>query len=143
MIKELKIVHFGDPRGQARPRAAVRGGHVHMYSPKSEWFNGLVVLASQNQPITTNPADPLVVTITCYFKRPNWHFKGKNRTLRESAPYWYTRKPDVDNTIKSVLDALQQGGVYPDDKQVFGVKIIKKYVQAEETPKTEITIKTL
>jgi len=114
-----------------------------MYSPKSEWFNGLVVLASQNQPITTNPADPLLVTITCYFKRPNAHFKGKNHTLRESAPHRYTGKPDVDNIAKSVLDALQQGGLFPDDKQVFGAKIIKSYVQAEETPKTEITIKTL
>jgi crossover junction endodeoxyribonuclease RusA len=36
------------------------------------------------------------------------------------------RRRDIDNLIKSVLDSLEHGGVYPDDSQVVHLTIRKQ-----------------
>ena len=52
---------------------------------------------------------------------------------------WPTKKPDSDNIIKIILDALN-GICYHDDSQVCKIYFEKKY---SEIPKVEITIKEI
>lgn len=137
----FQLVYPGDPKGQARPRAAMLpgmgGGKVRMHSPKSEWFNGLKIYASTCQPATLDPELPLSATISCFFRRPKAHFRKDRKTkelvLKENAPRRHVGKPDVDNLAKSVLDALVQGGVLPDDKQVCECVVSKLYGEKVET----------
>ena len=68
---------------------------------------------------------PLIAFIEFYFRRPKIHFK-KNGELKEDAPKFVTKTPDVDNCIKFVLDALQPK-VVADDKSVTKVVAEKKW----------------
>ena len=52
---------------------------------------------------------------------------------------WPTKKPDSDNIIKIILDALN-GVCYHDDSQICKIYFEKKY---SEIPKVEITIKEI
>ena len=62
------------------------------------------------------------------FRRPQSHFgTGKNAgRLKDSAPRYHTKRPDLDNLVKFVEDALQ-GVFFVDDKQVVYTEIKKIY----------------
>ena len=66
---------------------------------------------------------PVVVNIKFFMRRPNTHFKGKDRlnALRAGLPLAHVAVPDLDNMVKFVLDGMN-GLVYQDDKQV--VKLV-------------------
>lgn len=48
-----------------------------------------------------------------------------------------TKKPDIDNVIKGILDPLN-GVVFDDDVQVVSMEIIKKYVDGDGSIQVEI-----
>lgn len=50
-----------------------------------------------------------------------------------------TKKPDSDNIIKIILDALN-GVCYHDDAQIYSINFEKKYA---EIPETKIIIKEI
>lgn len=56
--------------------------------------------------------------------RPKAHY-GKNG-VKKNAPYWHTKKPDLDNLIKAVKDSLT-GIVYRDDGQICLETANKRY----------------
>ena len=74
-------------------------------------------------------------------RRPKSHYgTGKNKDILkerfQNIPC--TKKPDIDNMIKFVLDALQgQNGYFLDDSQVIRIFAEKIYSQ---DPRTEIMI---
>ena len=57
----------------------------------------------------------------------------------ELSEQWHIKRPDVDNLVKGVKDALN-GYVYKDDSQVSQLFTTKKY---SKTPRIEISIKVL
>lgn len=69
---------------------------------------------------------PLRVTLVFYMPRPKSHFRT-NGELKESAPIWFTRKPDCDNLTKAVLDALTIIGMWVDDSLVVKQTAVKAY----------------
>ena len=51
----------------------------------------------------------------------------------------HTKKPDIDNLIKYVLDALQgHNGYFVDDAQI--IRIYAEKIYADDDPRTEIMI---
>lgn len=82
-------------------------------------------------------ADTIGVRATFVFPRPKSHFlRG---VIRDTAPYWHTKTPDVDNLVKLVLDALN-GYAYGDDAQVVAISATKRYCGAHEEPHTQLWI---
>ena len=81
---------------------------------------------------------PLEISIIALFSVPQSISKRlKNSMLKgDILP---TKKPDSDNIIKIILDALN-GVCYHDDSQVCKTYFEKKY---SEIPKVEITIKEI
>ena len=72
--------------------------------------------------------------------RPRGHYgTGKNAgRLKDSAPRWHTKRPDLDNLIKFVLDSLGGRGIYwKDDSQVYSIVAQKLY---DEKPRVVIEI---
>lgn len=113
----------GPPVPAARPRATRFGEHVRVYTPKSnaEWmervrasFRAAFPLA---EPITRQA--PVEMSVTFRIARPKSHYRtGKNaELLRASAPVIHTQRPDLDNLLKGVKDALN-GLAFADDSQV-------------------------
>lgn len=61
-------------------------------------------------------------------KRPNCHFKGKDRSkpLKSGMPIAHTKTVDVDNLSKFILDAMNEV-VYKDDKTCVKLVASKLY----------------
>jgi hypothetical protein len=74
--------------------------------------------------------------------RPLSHFHYRKETfiMRKNAPLWHTKKPDGDNFIKAVLDALT-GIVWVDDSQVCDQRTIKIYTN--DRPGCQIDIEPI
>lgn len=124
------------PIGQARPKFARIGNHVHAYDPaKSRGYK----LYIKNQIMDKNPArmeGPLTLIVDFLMPRPQAHYGKKG--LKDSAPYYCTTKPDLDNLIKAVKDAITNTGmIWKDDSYVCVEMASKKY---SEVPGIKIII---
>lgn len=139
--KVLKFMVLGDPVGQGRPRFTTINGHPKAYDAKqSKEEKATVRLMAQEamkeQGWTFPSQDmPIKVEIVSYRKAP----RSTNRWLTEagiSGDVVPLTKPDIDNVVKLYLDAMNSV-VFPDDKQVYNVQVIKAYA---EQPRTEVTV---
>lgn len=111
----------GRPVAKARPRATRRGV---VYTPKTTQ----VAEARIREAFFDAYGDhfkplecPVGVSVDFYFSQP----KGVSMKQKEAqAGKPRAKKPDVDNLIKTVLDALN-GVVWKDDNQVVSIKARK------------------
>ena len=139
--KGVKFTVIGAPVAKGRPKFARRGTFTVAYTPKKTVnYENLVKLAFMQRVGTEFiPFDQaLCVRVRAYFARPKGHFgTGKNEgALKVSAPKHMMVKPDTDNVIKAVIDALN-GMAFLDDKQIVLVHGSKAY---SERPRCEIEI---
>lgn len=81
---------------------------------------------------------PLSVELVFVMPRPSSLF-WKTRPMPRQ---WHTVKPDADNLIKSVLDALK-GLCWRDDAQVARMVIAKQIANGEEQPSVSVSIEAL
>ena len=72
---------------------------------------------------------PLKVSITFVFSPPKSYTKKKLKAIEEGVMY-YTKKPDLDNLAKTILDAYNNV-VYKDDSQVVTLSLNKEYGHAD------------
>jgi Holliday junction resolvase RusA-like endonuclease len=72
----------------------------------------------------------VAIGITFRFRRPDSHFRGRNRNLVILPRYLEARVTggDVDNHVKYVLDALN-GVLYDDDRQVVMISACKVWAE--------------
>jgi len=116
------IISDFPPTAQQRPRVT----RSHTYDPsKKDKVDFLKSVMTQlpKAPLTSS----ILIRIDFYFKRPKSHFTSKGE-LSRFAPREYTKKPDIDNLIKFVLDALN-GHLYVDDAQVISLAARKLYAE--------------
>lgn len=72
---------------------------------------------------------PVLVEATFTLARAKGHYgTGRNaEILKDSAPRWFTKAPDLDKLIRSCFDSLTDCGVWREDKQVVEVLARKGY----------------
>ena len=93
------------------------------------------------------PAGPAVagkavrVRARLHFKRPKSHFK-KDGSLKVNVPVHVLKRPDVDNCLKFLLDAMQPAVVI-DDKLVVEAWIEKVWCNSAAEEKTEVELLVL
>ena len=133
-ICELTV--FGEIVGKGRPRFSTRNGYPQAYTPKKTAdYEKLIKIAylEKYQPMIFED-DALQMRIDAYFKVPeSASKKKKEKLINEEYP---TKKPDIDNILKSIADALN-GLAYKDDSQIVRV-IVNKHWDNEN--KVEIAI---
>jgi Holliday junction resolvase RusA-like endonuclease len=129
----------GIPKGQPRPRAFAVGGKAHVYNPgTAENWKSQIALAFRDfarKPIT----GPVSLAVSFYMPRPK-------RLMRKKDPdgmMLHTAKPDIDNLLKAVMDALTTIGVWHDDTQVVSVSASKNYCEKDGKPGAMIGIKEI
>jgi Holliday junction resolvase RusA-like endonuclease len=73
---------------------------------------------------------PVRADIVFWFQRPKYHYRtGRNdHLLRDDAPEWMDKKPDIDKCVRSTLDALKDSGVLRDDSQVVELNVSQRYI---------------
>jgi Holliday junction resolvase RusA-like endonuclease len=131
MSIHIQFFAQGEPKGQPRPRAFSRGGHARVYDPGTAegWKSQIAVAAKEHIPFA--PIEqPVRVKAVFYFPRPKSHYRT-NGNLKDTSPTWHTSRPDGDNCIKCILDALTTLQFWTDDALVAECEIIKKYVQGK------------
>ena len=123
----------GVPVAKARPRLSRYG----TYTPKKTVIHEQRIRDCwEIRHSNMVPSDkPLRVDITFYMSIPKSTPIGRRIQMLEKDNI-HTMKPDIDNLIKTVFDALN-GVAYEDDKQISDVHTYKRY---SEQPRTEITI---
>lgn len=131
-MKQLTI--DGVPVAKGRPRL----GRYGTYTPKkTQEYEEYVKMCWVAKYGAIQPSEqPLEMNIVFYMPIPKGYSKKQKAEIL-SGRLKHIKKPDVDNLIKSVLDALN-GLAYADDSQIIKVTAVKRYA---ETGSTELTIK--
>lgn len=126
----------GEPRGKGRPRFS--GGRAYTDSETRAYEKKIAdYYCIFRGPIRWPEGAFFEVEIIAYLPIPKNASKVQ-RAAMERGIVLPSRKPDVDNIEKAVLDALN-GVAYPDDSRVHRCSCAK-YYGAE--PRLEITLRT-
>lgn len=132
----IHIVVYGEPVAQARPRFAIVAGRAMAYDPKkSRDYKEYVKLAAAEKAPASLLEGPLALKLDIYRPIPK-SFSRKKAAEAEAGQLRPTTKPDADNFLKGVKDALKNV-IWKDDSQVVDILVRKFY---SEKPRIEIQI---
>lgn len=138
-MKAIRFTIPGTPKGKGRPRFARVGKYVRTYTPEETAnYENLVKLMYQEAARGKRFADDdmLDMRVIAYFEIPVSTSKKRRKLMLEHKER-PTVKPDLDNIIKVVKDALN-GVAYKDDKFVVDEQTRKFY---SEKPRVDVTIR--
>ena len=135
---EIKFTVPGPPKGKQRPRICKVNGCSVAYTPKQTIEYERLVRASYTAVSKAKFERnlPLEISILALFPIPKY-VSRKTKELMLNGRLFPTKKPDADNIIKVILDALN-GLAYRDDSQICRVYFEKMYA---EIPETKVLIK--
>lgn len=136
-MASIEFTVLGEPVGKGRPRASMVCGHAVMYTPKKTYSyeqevkQAFQAVAEKQKWVCTDK--PLHVFIQANFPLLSTDYKKdgsftKNGERKIQGQIFPTKKPDCDNIIKVILDALNMLA-YFDDKQVVACSIVKQYAK--------------
>ena len=130
----------GEPAAKGRPRFKVFRGHAMAYTPaKTKRAEQAVKEAYKSAYGDKEPfAGAIWLSVEFYMPIPKSLSKKKREELRGR---WHCKKPDVDNLLKLVQDALN-GLAWKDDSQIVSCAVKKLYTY-DDCPKTRVIIKDL
>ena len=114
----------GQPRGQGRPRFNRMGG-AYKTSEDKAYERALCMAYWAKYTGAPMMQGPLAVKIEMVVQIPQSKSK-REKALMLSGEIKPTIKPDVDNAVKAILDALN-GVAFPDDKAVTTLFVKKRY----------------
>lgn len=131
----------GEPQGKGRPRFSVINGRVNTRTPDNTVIYENLVKVSYRQSCKEPMYEkgvPLVVQITAFYGIPKSvsNKKRQDMLFEKIRP---TKKPDIDNLCKVVMDSLNQIA-YHDDAQVVKTTVSKFY---SDYPRVFVQIWTL
>lgn len=131
-MKQLTI--DGVPVAKGRPRFGRYGAYTPKKTQEYEEYVKMCWFAKYGG---VQPSEQsLEVNVVFYLPIPK-SVNKKQRAEMLDGKIKHTKKPDIDNLIKSVLDALN-GIAYSDDSKIIKVAAEKQY---SEKPRTELIIK--
>ena len=126
----------GEPVSKGRPRMTKRG---HTYTPKRtvdyERMVQTLFHAEHGSPILKGP---IMIQLDLYFGIPKSRSKAVRKRMQQGLER-PCKRPDIDNCMKSVSDALN-GIAYKDDSQI--VAAVTQKFWADE-PRAVVTIEEL
>lgn len=125
--------HFNKPMASPRPRFTRVGRFVRTYMPDS-YTKHKHFIAEQMPDLQIE--SPIRLKVEFYF--PPLQSWSKKR-LKEMLLSYKRTKPDLDNLLKTVLDA-GNGKLWEDDNLIVEIRTFKKY---ESIPRTVIIIEEL
>ena len=137
---EVKFTVPGMPQGKQRPRVCRINGRSLTYTPKQTIEYERLVRASYAavSKVKFERNLPVEISILALYPVPKYASK-KTKNLMLNGCLLPTKKPDSDNTIKIILDALN-GVAYCDDSQICRVYFEKMYAKI---PETKIRVKEI
>jgi Holliday junction resolvase RusA-like endonuclease len=130
-MKEVEFTVPGVPMGKQRPRH----GNGTTYTPTKtvnyETFIKEIYATEVKQMLT----GPLSLTVIAFFPIPKGTSKKKQQMMLDNE-IGHTKKPDIDNILKIVMDALNSIA-YTDDSQITSISGDKLF---SDKPRLEVHI---
>lgn len=131
----------GKPHAQGRARATINRntGRPRMYEDKtSKAYKEKIAWCAIEAGADRNNliAGAVLLNIAVYCPIPPTWTRQKRKDAAEGKVHMISR-PDLDNVLKSIQDALS-GIVYVDDRQVVDIRISKRY---SDNPRVVVNIK--
>lgn len=104
-----------------RPRIVVRGKFAHAYYPAAykAWKEAAANAIREALPPSHVPYDTAVVVSAVF------------NVLRPKSTKLEAPKPDIDNYLKSLLDAMTTAEVWTDDKHVVKATALKRWADED------------
>ena len=135
----LDVTVLGEPVGQGRPRAVKMPFGVRMHPAKksAEW-ESLAAQRLADMWQRAPHAEVCRLTVFAVNARPKSIVKALGR-----GSLWRAGKPDLDNVIKSAMDALVKAGVLRDDTLVAEIRATNVIAAESETPHVRIVVEEL
>ena len=127
----ITIVIPLEPKPKGRPRFA--NGHAYTPAETREYEDAVRLIA--RRVIKAPLRGAISMKVDFYLKAPKRLSEAKFRLLERPV-----KKPDIDNLGKAILDSLNGGIGYLDDKQVVELRLRKFY---GKTPMTVIVLEEL
>ncbi|MFA5625504.1 MAG: RusA family crossover junction endodeoxyribonuclease [Bradymonadales bacterium] len=126
----------GQPQGKGRPRFAKVGGYVKAYTPEQTASYESFIKLAYYKAGGGMSEKPVKLTVRAFYLVPD-SWSKKKRIAALGGGVRPTVKPDIDNIVKVVCDALNELA-YSDDKQIVALECYKHY---DVAPRVEIEIK--
>ena len=133
----IKLTIPGEVVGKMRPRATARNGFARVYTPKEtiNYESYVKALFAQKYPGFVPMDGPIQMNLLIVRGIPTSVSK-KKKDMMMFNEIKVTVKPDIDNVIKTICDALN-GLAYIDDKLIAKLCAEKQY---GEIPRAEVEI---
>lgn len=130
----------GNPVGKQRPKATKVAGYIQIYTPaKTRNYEAYIKMCYKRDcPNAYFAEGALRVDIKVFVQMPQSMSK-KKQIQALSGELRPTVKPDFDNIIKTLCDALN-GIAFKDDKQIVDATYSKHYA---EVPRVEMSIENI
>lgn len=139
-MSEIQFVVPGQPVAKGRPKAARKGNHLTIYTPKKTVnYESLVAYAASIAMAGKNlMLKPIYLELDVRLPIPaSWSATRKRKAA--DGLIAATKKPDLDNLEKSIKDGMN-GVVWRDDSLVVKVAKNKRYA---ETPGVVVIVREL
>lgn len=139
---QIQFEIAGKPMGKQRPKFARVGNFVKTYTPEQTINYENLVKYNCQQALTNLEFEgwfndePLEVFILANYEIPKSYTKKRVEEALKGRIF-PTKKPDIDNICKIILDSLN-GVAYHDDTQVISIHCSKSYAKS---PATKVIIR--
>lgn len=121
----LTITIPGELRGKGRPRFGNGRTYTPAHTQNAEaWVRSCAVAATCGAPLS----GPISLRLEIGVAIPR-SWPKKRRALALDGLMWPTGRPDLDNQLKLIGDALN-GIVWADDAQIVRAEVVRRYAEA-------------
>ncbi len=136
----VRFIVPGEPKGKARPRVFTnKEGKSQAVTPQNTLsYENLVRWVFTNTMEARKLQGEIEAKIVAMYPIPK-NMTKKNRQLIDEGKLHPTKKPDLDNVAKIILDSLNKIA-FDDDSQVIRL-IVEKHFSDE--PRVEVTLREL
>lgn len=125
---EFEVI--GEIKGKARPRLNTYTGQIYTLKGTMDYENLVRQYFTIKYPRYVPFENRVHVKIIAYLKMPK-NMTKKNKLLVEQGVLSPIKKPDIDNIVKIILDALNKIA-FKDDNQITKLEIEKFYAEEEK-----------
>lgn len=132
----------GEPVAKGRPRITSFNGQARAYTPAKTRKEEERV-ARLWTGICIPQGEPIEVFVSAYHQRPKNHLlKSGLLSTAGKASYFPTKRPDLDNIVKLILDGLN-GVAFHDDAQIVNLHAARYWAAVNEEPGVRVRVRTL
>lgn len=133
--RTTEFIIIGQPVSCPRPRVTRHGTfYPKKYKEAKKLYAGQIRLHFAHNNLDQF-IGPVALHVAFIHRRPK-AMKGVDRV-------WKTTRPDVDNLVKTIKDAISAAGAWKDDSQCCVLYAIDNYAEPNEEPHTRIIMTEL